>query len=132
MRSKQSRGVAVVVFVVAAIFPATALAARAETKVTIRADGGDFSGKVKSDKLKCIEERKVTVYRLKGGGDPDPKNDRKIASDTASLNGEHGEWSTGNTGVEKGKYYAHARKIDGCKPGTSKVVRVEELENGLL
>jgi hypothetical protein len=132
MLSKQSRGATAIAVLVAAAFPAAALAASAETKVTIRADGGDFSGKVKSDKLKCVDERKVTVYRLKGGGDPDPKNDRKIASDTASLNGDHGEWSTGNTGVEKGKYYAHARKIDGCKPGTSKVVRVEELENGLL
>ena len=43
-----------------------AFAARAETKVTIKAESGGFFGYVKSEKNKCANGRKVTLYKLKG------------------------------------------------------------------
>ena len=51
-----------------------------------------------------------------------PSSDQKIASDTSELNGNHGEWSTGNTGLSGGKYYARAGRVPGCKPDSSETV----------
>ena len=98
----------------------------AETKVTIKEQSGDFSGKVKSSKLgKCADGRKIWLYK-QNGSEQDPKNDEKYASDTASVNGgnDYAEWNTGNTGAMNGKFYARAAKINGCKADTSKTVKV--------
>jgi len=113
----------VVALLVGALAVASVANARAgaETKVTINEENGDFSGKVKSEKQKCVEERKVTLWK-QSGKEPDPGADEKIATDTTD---EGGEWSTGNTGVEKGKYYAKAHKVSGCKKAYSKTVRVQ-------
>jgi hypothetical protein len=50
---------------VSALLPALAPAAgargAAETKVTIKGPNGDFSGKIKSSKAKCLGDRKVIV-----------------------------------------------------------------------
>jgi hypothetical protein len=93
----------------------------ADTTVTIKAEGTDLSGVVKSPKpKKCADGRKVIVFKQKGtrgGGD-----DVKFASDIASLSGGVYAWSTGNTGTE-GRFYAKVRRIEGCKGDTSPTIR---------
>ena len=102
---------------------ATAFAAPgdADTTVTIRAEGTDLSGVVRSPAPdRCADERNVVVWKqigTRGGGD-----DIRFASDTASLSGTRYEWSTGNTGTP-GRFYAHVRHIDGCKADTSPTIR---------
>ena len=95
-------------------------AAPVATTVTIKAEGTDLSGLVKSTKpKKCSDGRKVVVWQqigTRGGGD-----DIRFASDTASKQGSVYAWSTGNTGTE-GYFYARVRKIEGCKGDTSKTV----------
>jgi hypothetical protein len=95
-------------------------AADARTTVTIKAEGTDLSGLVKSPKPRlCAKDRKVVVFRQKGargGGD-----DIRFASDTASLEGGVYAWSTGNTGTE-GRFYARVRHITGCRADTSDTV----------
>jgi hypothetical protein len=96
------------------------------TKVTIKEENGDFHGKVKSPEggQICIEGRKVILYKKRDG------DDKKINSDTS---GSDGSWSTGNTHVGPGKYYAKARahvetKAKGptptCEKGKSETVTV--------
>ena len=92
----------------------------AATKVTIKGPNGDFQGKVKSDRGKCLK-RKVTVFKLLGNG-YDPSNDREIATDTSERQGDVGVWSVGNTGEKKGDYYAYAHRKTGCKPAASKII----------
>lgn len=91
--------------------------ALAKTTVTIKAEGTDLSGTVTSPKQKCVTDRKVLLYKIKGtrgGGD-----DKLIASDLASADGS---WSTGNTGIE-GRFYAKVRKTAVCKGAESATVR---------
>jgi hypothetical protein len=91
--------------------------ALADTTVTIKAEGVDLSGKVKSPKQACITDRKVILMKqvgTRGGGD-----DIKFASDTASSDGS---WSTGNTGTP-GKFYAKVRRTSLCKKDSSPTVR---------
>jgi hypothetical protein len=99
---------------------ATAAGARgaAETKVTIKGPNGDFSGKIKSSKAKCLGDRKVIVYRINRNG-YDPENDEAIAKDTSEVDGNRGKWSVGNTGAGPGAYYALAKRSPGCKVGFS-------------
>ena len=95
---------------------------RAETKVTIRTENGDFWGFVSSPRpLKCAEERKVVVFK-QTGPEQNPSVDERIASDTASLIGDRAEWNTGNTGVF-GRFYARVGKTVECKGDTSKTIR---------
>ena len=89
----------------------------ADSTVTIRAEGVDLSGKVKSPRQACVTDRKVIVFKqigTRGGGD-----DQKFASDTASSDGS---WSTGNTGTP-GKFYAKVRKTTMCKKDSSPTIR---------
>jgi hypothetical protein len=94
------------------------------TKVTIKEQNGDFHGKVKSDVTECVVDRKVTVLKKRSGPD------KRINSDTSD---EDGKWSTGNTGVGPGKYYAKAKGSDPeakrggapyCEKGKSETVTV--------
>jgi hypothetical protein len=95
---------------------------RAETKVTIRTENGDFWGFVSSPKPKlCAKDRKVVVFKQKGT-EQNPRVDEKIANDTASLVGDRAEWNTGNTGVF-GRFHARVGKTEGCKGDTSKTIR---------
>jgi hypothetical protein len=106
---------------IAAACAALALAAvagargAAQTNVTIKGSGGDFSGKVKSSKSACVADRKVVVHKLRGNG-YDPANDKKVGSDVSDA---RGAWSTGNSGFKHGAFYAYAPRIPGCKPGFS-------------
>ena len=96
----------------------------ARTTVTIHVENGDFSGKVKSSKLhKCADNRRVVLYKQKGQHQH-PSNDTKVGSDRSELHGDHGEWSTGNTGLS-GKFYARAGRIPGCKPDSSRTVHAQ-------
>jgi hypothetical protein len=96
------------------------------TKVTIHAQsGGDFYGYVKSsDPAHCANGRKVILYRMLSDS-PDPRNDRKIASDTASPNGDKYMWSTGNTGERHGKFYARVKRTEFCAADLSPVVKAQ-------
>ena len=95
----------------------------AETTVTIKAEGLDLSGVVRSPRpLRCADDRNVVVFKqrgTRGGGD-----DERFASDTASLNGDRYEWSTGNTGTP-GRFYARVRQIEGCQGDTSRTIRAQ-------
>ena len=44
--------------------------------------------------------------------------------DTASLDGDRAEWSTGNTGTP-GRFYARVRPIQGCQGDTSPTIRAQ-------
>ena len=105
---------------------AAAGASLTPTKVTIHAQsGGDFYGYVKSsDPVHCSNGRKVILYRMLGDS-PDPRNDRKIASDTASANGDKYMWSTGNTGEQHGKFYARVKRTEFCSADLSPVVKAQ-------
>jgi hypothetical protein len=94
----------------------------AETTVTIRTENGDFWGYVTSPRpRRCAEGRKIVLFK-QVGAEQDPRVDERIASDTASLNGDRYEWNTGNTG-RFGKFYARAGKTEDCKGDTSKTIR---------
>jgi hypothetical protein len=126
MRGKLLAVPAVVLGVVVGLTGGANAAANAKTTVTIKAEGTDLSGVVKSPKpRKCAKDRKVVVYKQKGargGGD-----DVRFASDTASLQGDVYRWSTGNTGTE-GRFYARVRHIDGCKGDTSKTIHAKRTD----
>jgi hypothetical protein len=94
------------------------------TTVTIQVQGRDFSGFVKSPNPDlCANGRKVSLYK-QSGSDQSPSTDTKIATDTASRNGDGYQWSTGNTGVS-GRFYARARRIPGCKADSSMTVHTQ-------
>ena len=96
---------------------------RAETVVTIKTENGDFWGTVKSTRpLKCANERTVILFK-QVGAEQDPSVDKRMASDTASLSGDRYEWSTGNTGLRRGKFYAKVARTPECRPDTSPTVR---------
>jgi hypothetical protein len=116
--------VAIALAALGAIVPASSAGTRAATTVTIKVEGRDFSGTVKSpDPAACAEGRKVVLYK-QAGAEQDPSTDERVASDTASLNGDRYEWSTGNTG-QRGKFYARARKTPACKADSSKTLRTQ-------
>ena len=96
----------------------------ASTTLTIKGKNGDFHGRIESSRPhKCIDGRLVNVFKQKGSKQ-DPKTDQQIGSDTASLNGDHGTWSIGNSGFKSGRFYARAPKTDACKTGKSKTIHV--------
>ncbi len=88
--------------------------------VTIKAEGTDLSGEVRSLRLACKSDRTVVVFKQigrRGGG-----NDQRFASDTSGLQGGKWVWSTGNTGTE-GRFYAKVKARPGCKVAVSKTIR---------
>jgi hypothetical protein len=95
---------------------------RAETKVTIEGGGGEYFGYVKSSKRKCKSDRKVKLYKQLGS-EPHPRTDKFINSDHAQPNNDGYQWNTGSTGVHRGKVYARAGRIEGCKADNSKTIR---------
>jgi hypothetical protein len=125
LRSKLFLAVVVVLCGATALTGIAVARHKAETKVTIQTENGDFSGKVKSPRLhRCADNRNVKVFK-QTGRHKHPRTDEKIASDTSELNGDYGEWSTGNTGASNGKYYARAGKTSRCKADNSKTVEVQ-------
>ena len=103
---------------VAAVAPASP--GPASVAVTIKAEGTDLSGEVRSTRLACKSDRTVVVFKqvgARGGGD-----DRRFASDTSGLQGGRWVWSTGNTGTE-GRFYAKVKAKPGCKVAVSRTIR---------
>jgi hypothetical protein len=103
---------------------APASAADAETKVTIKGPGNVF-GFVSSDRLnKCAKDRKVKIYKQKGdiGGGNDTYTGLKYFAD--DKQGDRYKWDAGNPGLNPGKYYARAPKIDGCRADNSQTLVV--------
>lgn len=98
-------------------------ASKAAVTVTIRAEGTDLSGVVKSSRpAVCAADRTVVVFKVKGGfGGGD---DVRFASDTTDLSGGVYAWSTGNTGTE-GRFYARLKATPDCRAATSRVVRAQ-------
>jgi len=92
--------------------------------VTIRAEGLDLSGTVRSPRAACEGDRKVVVLKVvgtRGGGD-----DIRFASDTTEVQNGVGVWSTGNTGT-KGRFYAKIRKSGACAGDASPTVRATRI-----
>ena len=94
---------------------------KADTKVSIKGDDGDYYGYVKSSDHDCELNRKVKVFKMLGTS-PAPKTDLQIGSDTAQPNGPDSMWSIGNSGYKSGKFYAKVGKTSLCKGATSKVI----------
>jgi hypothetical protein len=109
--------------VLGALVMASLAFAGADTGVTIKGPDGDFHGKVLSERASCQVGRKVVVYKQKGKKQ-DPSADKKIGSDTSEKHGNHGDWSIGNSGFKKGKFYAVARKSSGCNAGASETIKL--------
>ena len=89
MHSKFRRiftAVIAVLAIAAVVMPSAASAKKGanKTKVTIVANGGDFSGTIshKKNPLVCANEREVIVYHLLGSK-PNPSVDDEVGSDTA-------------------------------------------------
>ena len=100
--------------------PASA-AGPAKTTLTIRAQGTDLSGTVQSRRGSCLGDRNIRLYRQKGK-EQRPGSDTLVATDTSERQGDHGEWSTGNTGM-RGKFYVRTGKVPGCTGAASKTIR---------
>jgi hypothetical protein len=129
MTSITNRVAAVVLATGAATGLATAASAAAsapvaKSTVTIKAEGLDLSGTVRSPKAACEGDRKVVVFKVvgtRGGGD-----DIRFASDTTEVQNGVGVWSTGNTGT-KGRFYAKVRKTGACAADASPTVKANSV-----
>ena len=87
--------------------------AKADTEVTIKSEGGDPVGTVKSsNEDKCADDRLVKVYEQNGGSQGGGDDEYTGSMDTTSFSNGKYRWSVGQPGLE-GKHYARA-------PGTSK------------
>ena len=95
----------------------------APTKVTIKGPNGDFHGKILSESQDCLGDRRVAVFEQLGD-QQDPPNDDRIASDTSEQDGDHGEWSVGNTGERDGFFYARAARSPGCRADRSRTIEL--------
>jgi hypothetical protein len=96
--------------------------ALAATTVTIEGENGDYHGTVDSPKLNaCAGGRTIVVYRQKGNGQ-DPAGDDEIGMDSSELNGDHGDWSIGNSGFKTGNFYAFAPKTSACRAASSDTI----------
>lgn len=83
---------------------------RAKNTVTIKAEGVDLHGKVKSKRPACKVGRTVYVYKHLSDG-----SDHLFTTDIAD---EKGRWSGGNTGQE-GTFFARVKKTAKCKAAKS-------------
>lgn len=105
--------------IIATTLLAGSLAAPASVTVTIKAEGTDMFGVVKSSRpAQCADDRTVRVYKLVQG------EPHLWATDTTELQGGKGVWSTGNTGTE-GRFFAKVGKKPGCKGDVSPTIRVQ-------
>ena len=93
----------------------------AKTTLHLRAQGTDLSGTVQSRRGSCLGDRNIRLYRQKGK-EQRPGSDTLVATDTSERQGDHGEWSTGNTGM-RGKFYVRPGKVPGCTAAASKTIR---------
>jgi hypothetical protein len=89
-------------------------------KLTIKGPNGDFQGKIKAKKRKCMNNRQVHVFMVTDEGP------QEIGSDTSELNTEktRGLWSIGNSGYKSGKFFAKAEPKGSCESLKSKTITV--------
>ncbi len=101
----------------------TLVAPRGEGRVTIDGNDSPF-GAVTSSRRVCKADVKVVVLEVvgtRGGGD-----DRKVGSDSTSLQGSTWSWSIGNPGLDDGaRVYAKVRAHDGCRSALSPTMVVD-------
>jgi hypothetical protein len=99
-----------------------AQAGRAHVVVTIKAEGTDLSGTVRSKRRACKANRTVLLFKQKGakGG----ADDSLFATDTTSLQNGKWVWNTGNLGTE-GRFYAKVKRTALCKRAISPTVRAQ-------
>ena len=103
---------------ITAVASAGGAGGRIVTKVTIKAEGTDLFGYVKSDDEQlCAADRKVKVFRVKRG------DKEKIGTDNAQANGNRYQWSLGNTGLY-GRFYAKVARTPDCGGDESRTIRV--------
>ncbi len=93
------------------------------TRLTIRGPNGDFQGRVVSSSASCLGDRRVAVFEQLGD-EQSPSTDDRIASDTSDQQGDHGEWSVGNTGFRDGFFYAKVGRAPGCRGDRSKTIEL--------
>lgn len=93
----------------------------AKTTLTIRAEGVDLSGAVRSQRLRCVGNRLVRLYKQQGATQ-NPRVDELIATDTSERQGNRGVWSTGNTGIS-GRFYVRTPRVPGCTGAASNTIR---------
>ena len=77
-------GVSGAIVVVLGLFAGPAAAGTVDTSITIKEDGGDFHGKVKSEIADCVSDRAMKLMKQR------PGRDLKIAVDTTGNNGSWG------------------------------------------
>jgi hypothetical protein len=96
---------------------ADAAAPKANVTVTIKAQGVDLSGVVKSSNpTLCSANRKVKVYKVIGG------QPHLFSTDTTDEDGPAPyTWNTGNTGQE-GRFFAKVSAKPGCKADVSPTI----------
>lgn len=95
---------------------------KAETEVTIKSEGGDPVGTVKSpNEAKCADDRLVKIYREKGGEQGGGDDVFTGSMDTTSFSNGKYRWSVGQPGLE-GKHYARAPGTNKCKADNSKTI----------
>lgn len=107
---------------VTSAIPAQAAATRADVTVTIKAEGTDMSGLVKSTRPKrCAANRTVKVFKLVDGVP------HLWATDTTELQDGRYVWSTGNTGAP-GRFFAKVPRKTGCQGDVSPIIRIRPTE----
>jgi hypothetical protein len=116
---------AVSVTALAGFAPMASAATQAPTKVLIEAESGGFFGYVKSPKLNCKAERTVVLYKQLGSKQ-NPRNDKRVGTDTAEANNDGYEWNMGNPGLHSGRYYARATRTPNCLPANSVTLHAQQ------
>ena len=111
--------VACAVIVTAALASA---GSKADTQVTIKSEGGDPVGTVKSsNEGKCADDRLVKIYKEKGGEPGGGDDVYTGVSDTTSFSNGKYRWSVGQPGLN-GKHYARAPGTNKCKADNSETI----------
>lgn len=100
--------------------PAPAHAAQAETVVSIlnhdQSVSGSWYGTLESEKPKCLDGRKVTLFRKQNNG-----SKVRIGSTRAAMPGPTaGVWDILDESPRNGRYFASVRELEGCAAGRSK------------
>ncbi len=101
--------------VVLGLFAPPAAAGTVESSITIKEEGGDFHGRVKSEIAACEGDRAIKLLKQR------PGKDLKIAVDTTEDNGS---WGGGNTNETRGTFYARVTADNDCERARSRKVTI--------
>ena len=92
------------------------VASAGNTEITIKEQGGDFSGKVKSNNGHCIENRTVKLMKKK------PGKDQKIVTDTSRTRTESGRPATPARPMESSTPWS--KTTGSCDKARSKTIEL--------